>query len=166
VDRNEFLKPLLRDIVGSRSTREVEQQRLRLVVEWYVRCLSLWLEAAGFEAAALRDLDRSLDLRAYMQQARVLLNNFHVDDVASRNITMQWTSEAFSSVAHASTDTYYGVTRDLERASMHVDTLVQAVAETRPEVADKVDVVEREVTRGALDLIRRMLAVRPDGGAA
>ena len=52
-DRDRLLKPLIRDLVGSKSTKEVEQKRALLCADWLIRVNTpTWLRLAGLTVHA------------------------------------------------------------------------------------------------------------------
>ena len=52
-DRDRLLKPLIRDLVGSKSTKEVEQKRALLCADWLIRVnIPTWMRLAGLTVQA------------------------------------------------------------------------------------------------------------------
>ena len=52
-DRDRLLKPLIRDLVGSKSTKKVEQKRALLCADWLIRVNTpTWLRLAGLTVHA------------------------------------------------------------------------------------------------------------------
>jgi hypothetical protein len=52
-DRDRLLKPLIRDLVGSKSTKEVEEKRALLCADWLIRVNTpTWLRLAGLTVHA------------------------------------------------------------------------------------------------------------------
>ena len=52
-DRNRIIKPLLKHVIGTKSTKEIEVQRSYMSVDWFIREYTpAWLELAGIDGTA------------------------------------------------------------------------------------------------------------------
>jgi hypothetical protein len=165
-DRDALLKPLLHNVVGSRSTLDVELVRIKMVAEWYARTYAAtWLEAVGHPtpAARLRGIDCSLGTAAYVQQVVAIFES--LDDGDSDWVTGSGASgetHMLSEVLRGDVSVDRAVVVDqLPESWCYVAYLIGERAKRMSPFQIAVDFGSvRESIRASLaDLIRRMLAV-------
>ena len=146
-DRDRLLRPLVRRLVGSRSTPEVEARRSWLAMDWLVRTNApAWLQlvpALVPHAAALTNLPPIMDA----QTAAAHQSTFNAAGVAARVAARVVARVAAMAAAEAAARAAAGVAARVA---------VGAAAEAAAGAALQPTVVTLQ--RSALDLVDRMLA--------
>jgi hypothetical protein len=132
-DRNRLLKPLIPRLVGSRSTKAVEERRAYLALDWLIRVQTpAWLDLTDSlkpHAAALRALDAIQDMAT----------------AKAAGSTVRGAESAAAAAGDAAGDAAWDAAGDAARDAAG-DALKPTVSALQV---------------SALDLIERMLAVQP-----
>ena len=150
-DRDRLLRPLVRRLVGSRSTPEVEARRSWLAMDWLVRTNApAWLQlvpALVPHADALTDLPPIVDA----QTAAAHQSTFNAAEAAACAAAGAAVRVAALDAAwEAALDAAWDAKGDAARGAAIAATRAAAGAALQPTVAT--------LQRSALDLVDRMLA--------
>ena len=143
-ERNRLLKPLIPDLVGSKSTKAVEERRALLCADWLVRVHTpAWLRLAGLTAHA-DALEALPEITAFAQVPSIRGTISAARDEAYKARDAAWDARD-ARAAWAALDA--GAARDAAGAAR------DARAALEPTV--------RHLQESALALVKRMLAVQP-----
>ena len=142
VERDRLLKPLIHDLVDSKSTPRVEERRSYLALDWLVRVFTpKWLDmmpALAEHAKALRDLEEIADMAGAAAAGKIV-------NAAS---AAAW--DAASAAARAAAR---AAAWDAARAAAWDAASAAARAAFKP--------TTEWLQASAIDLVHRMLAVQP-----
>ena len=123
-DRDRLLKPLIPLIVGTRSTREVEERRSYLALDWLIRVYTpKWMDtvpALHEHAAALRDLDAIADIAGAVAAGHLVRAAWAAAGAAAGDAARDAAGDAAGDAAWAAAwtaawDAAWGAARDAAR---------------------------------------------------
>ena len=145
-ERDRLLKPLITEIIGTRSTPAVEDRRSYMALDWLIRVHTpAWLdrvESLKTHAIALRDHEEIADLAGAVAAGEKV--RAARDAARAAACDAAW-GAARAAACDAACDAAWAAARDAARAA--------AWGALKPTVD--------QLQQSALDLVRRMIAVQP-----
>ena len=153
-DRDRLLKPLIRDLVGSRSSEEVEEKRALLCADWLIRKNTpTWLRLAGLTVRA--DILESLPEITSFAQIPSIRGPI---DAARQDAYAAWDA-AWDAARDAARDAAGAAAGDAAGDAAWAAARAAAGAAGWAKLAPTVALLQDS----ALDLVKRMLAMRAAG---
>lgn len=160
-DRDRLLKPLIPLIVGTRSTKEVEEHRSYLALDWLVRVFApKWLDLVPVlhgHAQALRNLNAIADMAGAAAAGKRVNAAWAVARAASARYAARYAAGA-AAARDAARDAAWDAALDAAGAAAARaaagDAAMAALKPTTEFLQDS-----------AVDLVRRMIAVTAAGSA-
>ena len=149
-DRDRLLKPLIRDLVGSKSTKEVEDKRALLCADWLIRVNTpTWLRIAGLTVHA-DALEALPEITSFGQ-----IPSIRGPIEAAREDAYEAGAAAGAAAGDAAWDAAWAAAGaaawDAARAAAGAAAGAAAWAKLQPTVT--------QLQNSALDLVKRMLKV-------
>jgi len=152
VERDRLLKPLIHDLVDSKSTPRVEERRSYLALDWLVRVFTpKWLDmmpALAKHAKALRDLEEIADMAGAAAAGKIV----NAARAAARDAASASAWAAASAAARAAAAAWNAASAAAS-ASAWAAACAAASAAFKP--------TTEWLQASAIDLVHRMLAVQP-----
>ena len=174
-ERDTLLRPLILDLVGTRSTSEVEQRRATMAVDWLIReHTPAWLRLAGLttHADALASMPEITDFGKWLTPTlNVVCRDAKAAEEAAQTVAFMAgkaaRETAWESAGEAAMDAAWSVRGAVWSAKGAAMDAARAAWEAAGNAATaaaagvSLKPTEQALRQSALVLVRRMIAVQP-----